>query len=204
MFRLVLAAMATLVTLTAQAEEAQTSWMDEFDPSSPNAEEILQQMDRIYESETGRPAWVDGLQNELFQLMGGCYRESCPVFARVSKRNQMLYLAIDGKVQYAWPVSTGARGHGTPDFDKHPNGRIYDAYSSSTYPGGNWKGLGNMPYAVFISGGFAIHGTPEKNWHLLGRRASHGCIRVHPDNAKIFNRLVRQVGIQATWITVED
>ena len=106
-------------------------------------------------------------------------------------------------MKYAWPTSTGRRFHKTPHFDQHPNGRIYDSYSSNEFPGGDYNGLGNMPYAVFISGGYAIHGTIQSNWHKLGKRASKGCLRLHPENGFIFNRLVRTVGISSTWITVE-
>jgi lipoprotein-anchoring transpeptidase ErfK/SrfK len=60
-----------------------------------------------------------------------------------------------------------------------------------------------MPYAVFIEGGFAIHGTMRSNWKYLGQRASHGCVRLHPDNAFIVNRLVRQYGVENTWIQVD-
>jgi len=59
-----------------------------------------------------------------------------------------------------------------------------------------------MPYAVFISGGYAIHGTTRGNWSRLGKPASHGCIRLHPDNGQIFNVLVRRNGISNVWITV--
>ena len=106
--------------------------------------------------------------------------------------------------QAVWPVSTGINGRNTPNFETHPNGRIYDRYTSKKFPGGDFNGLGNMPYAVFISGGFAIHGTGKGNWPKLGSRASHGCIRLHPDNALIFNRLVRKNGISEVWITVQD
>jgi lipoprotein-anchoring transpeptidase ErfK/SrfK len=60
-----------------------------------------------------------------------------------------------------------------------------------------------MPYAVFIRGGYAIHGTGQSNWPNLGKTASHGCIRLHPDNAFIFNRFVRAVGVAQAWVSVE-
>ena len=91
----------------------------------------------------------------------------------------------------------------TPYMDQNPNGRIYDRYTSVTNPGGDYNGLGNMPYAVFIRGGYAVHGTTRGNWPNLGKPASKGCIRLHPDNGFIFNRLVRSYGIYRTWITVE-
>lgn len=132
-----------------------------------------------------------------------CYRSSCKVWAEVIKSSQTLNLYIDGNLEMSWLVSTGKPGSETPKFDRHPTGPIYDKYSSKSYPGGDYMGLGNMPYAVFIKGGYATHGTPEDNWKNLGKKASHGCIRSHPDNGKLFNRLVREHGIHQTWITVK-
>jgi lipoprotein-anchoring transpeptidase ErfK/SrfK len=61
-----------------------------------------------------------------------------------------------------------------------------------------------MPYAVFIRGGYAIHGTTPGNFSKLGTRASHGCIRLHPDNAKLFNELVKRVGLENTWVKIME
>ena len=191
--------------VTADDDSAPT-WMDELDPFDANTPELLRQMDLIYEQETGESAHLDTNAVELMQATGqDCNRLSCPVWARVNKVTQTLSLYLNGNSSpmAVWPVSTGVRGRTTPDFDRHPDGRIYNKYSSKKYPGGDYKGLGNMPYAVFIQGGFAIHGTPSGNWSKLGKRASHGCIRVHPDNAKNFNGMVRSNGIANVWITVE-
>ena len=133
---------------------------------------------------------------------GGCKRQTCAVWVKVSKATQTAELYINGELQGDWDVSTGTAGHGTPNLDKHPNGRIYEKYSSTKYPGGDYKGLGNMPYAVFISGGIALHGTPKGNWKKLGRKASHGCVRMHPDNGLMVNRLVRKYGVSNSWVTI--
>lgn len=133
-----------------------------------------------------------------------CRQDNCRVWAKVSRNEQRMNLYIDGDLSETWKVSTGAIGHETPNFDTYPNGRIYDSYMSSKYPGGDYKGLGNMPYAVFINGGFAIHGTGKRNWSALGKPASHGCVRLHPENARRFNRRVREVGVDNVWITVND
>ena len=156
-------------------------------------------MDLNYENETGFSSHMD---NESILMDSGCVRENCAVWADVVKSEQRLYLYVNGNLQGTWAVSTGIPGRSTPDFDTHPDGRIYTAYTSTKFPGGDYHGLGNMPYAVFISGGFAIHGTPFIG--RLGERASHGCVRVHPDNARAFNQLVRANGVRNTWITVED
>lgn len=178
--------------------------IEELDPFDPNVEQTLLYYDKIYEEETGKSAHLD-LDMTIDEILGlsGCRRETCSVWAQVVKSSQRMYLYINGSLSGSWAVSTGISGYGTPNFDKHPNGRIYDRYSSNKFPGGDYNGLGNMPYAVFISGGFALHGTPRGNWSKLGTRASHGCIRMHPDNAYTFNRLVRGYGIRNVWITVQ-
>lgn len=179
---------------------AETNAIEELDPYAPDISAQLKVMDINYEAATGISSYptksIDSKQAET------CYQRTCKIFIDVNKKTQMAELFIDGVLTHEWKVSTGTPGHGTPNFDRHPDGRIYVKYSSSKYPGGNYNGLGNMPYVVFIKGGFAIHGTTKGNWPKLGKKASHGCIRLHPDHAKIFNGLVRQYGVKSTWVTV--
>lgn len=178
--------------------------MDELNPYAPNIEEQLQMLDEAYEEATGESA----IQFDYSHLWSpSCYREQCPVYLDISKAEQKAILYVNGNFYGEYLVSTGLSSSPTPNFDTHPNGRIYDRYTSTKFPGGdytddNGKKLGNMPYAVFIRGGFAVHGTGRGNWKKLGQRASHGCIRMHPDNAYRFNRLVRSYGVRSTWIRV--
>lgn len=207
--------LSTLIALSVKAQTPEepeslpasetTNILEELNPFDPRSEEILEQYDRIYQKETGLSAHINGNPfSEIFKFGPSCFRSECLLWVQVVKSEQKLYLFLNGQVEKAWPVSTGAKGWTTPNFDTHPNGRIYDAYSSNTFPGGDYQGLGNMPFAVFIQGGFAIHGTPKGSWARLGSPASHGCIRLHPDNALYFNRLVRQLGVDQVWITVQD
>lgn len=178
--------------------------IEEINPFDPNVEEVLRYYDKIYEEETGKPSHLpdDTFIDNIIGL-ADCYRIECPVWAQVVKSSQRMYLYVNGSLRGSWAVSTGKAGYTTPNFDKHPDGRIYDRYTSTKFPGGDYNGLGNMPYAVFIAGGFALHGTPQSNWPRLGKPASHGCIRMLPDNAYLFNRLVRSNGIRNVWITVQ-
>jgi lipoprotein-anchoring transpeptidase ErfK/SrfK len=57
-----------------------------------------------------------------------------------------------------------------------------------------------MPYSVFFLGGYAIHGTTDIAH--LGRPVSHGCIRLHPDNARKLFSLIRTIGMKATAIVI--
>jgi len=133
-----------------------------------------------------------------------CKKDECIIYAEVLKSKQMLYLYIEGELKDSFKVSTGVNGRETPSMDLHPTGPIFTKYTSKKFPGGNYKGLGNMPYAVFIKGGYAIHGTTSGNFSKLGSRASHGCIRIHPDNAKVFSALIKLIGLSRTWVTVKD
>jgi lipoprotein-anchoring transpeptidase ErfK/SrfK len=126
------------------------------------------------------------------------------LWARISKKKQQMHLYIDGELVDSFNVSTGDKKHETPAFDLRPSGPIFNKYTSKKYPGGNYNGLGNMPYVVFIHGGFAIHGTTKGNIPKLGKKASHGCVRLHPDNAKIFNEVVKTIGIENTWVTITE
>ena len=177
--------------------------LDEWDPfEDPTGEKI----DAVYKAVTGEnPDLFETLEDGIRSLItksAGCKRNSCALWIDVSKASQTATVYVNNKQIAKWKVSTGTAGHGTPNFDTNPDGRVYNKYTSRKYPGGDYNGLGNMPYAVFIRGGFAIHGTGRGNWPKLGTPASHGCIRLHPDNAKIFNGLVRQNGVGNTWITV--
>lgn len=197
---------STLASANESIENSEIKNMaDELDPFDPNIEQTLEIYDSIYEEETGLSARIGGeFEFNEFSELTSCRQITCKVWARVSKSEQQLYLYVDGMQQAVWPVSTGINGRNTPNFETHPNGRIYDRYTSKKFPGGDFNGLGNMPYAVFISGGFAIHGTAKSNWKNLGRKASHGCVRLHPDNGFTFNRLVRANGIANVWISVQE
>ena len=178
----------------------------EWDPRSKDAEGILNEFERDVQKKTGKTT-LSGFFNKSKKPAknGNCYQESCAVWLVISKSRQAGFIVVNGKLRKQFYVSTGLPGkYETPNFDKRPNGRIYDQYSSKTFPGGNYAGLGNMPYAVFISGGFAVHGTPLGNVKNLGRKASHGCVRMHPIGGKLFNELVRAEGIENSWITIED
>ncbi len=193
---------------------------EEYDPADPETEAYLAAEDQEYEAQTGMSAYPTGKTVDngnidpavllgqgtsfegLIHRTAGCVRGSCSLWIHVKKSSQTITVYVNGS-----PVglpnnrtSTGGRGHTTPNFDKHPDGRIYTKYSSRKFPGGDWKGLGNMPYAVFISGGFALHGTPSI-WSL-GAPHSHGCIRLHPSTGKYINALVREYGVSDTWVTV--
>src|SRR5215510_6285994 len=87
------------------------------------------------------------------------------IVVKVDKSRQRMSVSVDGEHRYTWAVSTGV--HGTPSGTYRPQS-LDRNHRSGLY------GNAPMPYSIFYSGNFAIHGTPHVG--RLGRRASHGCI----------------------------
>lgn len=219
MFKQILFLLLVTLSVNVHAEDnTENNFLDSemYDPNSPDVQEWLNEYDQIYEEGTGLSPFIGEFEGDIlssvFRGASPCYRASCPLWAHIVRSEQRLYLYKNGQLinGAGWPTSTGVKGHGTPAMDTTISGRIYNKYSSGKYPGGDYNGLGNMPYAVFIAyggGGFAIHGTPKTNWKLLGSPASHGCIRIHPDNASYFNKLVRSTVAGSSnrhvWISIQ-
>jgi lipoprotein-anchoring transpeptidase ErfK/SrfK len=141
---------------------------------------------------------------ELDSAAQNAKQKDCAIWADVSKTDQRLYLYVEGICVDTFKVSSGDAKHKTPNIDRRPSGPQFTKYTSKKYPGGNYNGLGNMPYVLFVQGGYGIHGTTLGNIKKLGNPASHGCVRLHPDNAKIMFELIKAVGVQNTWVTIRD
>lgn len=105
------------------------------------------------------------------------------VVVTVDKSAQRLTVEVDGHTQYRWPVSTARWGYRTPNGSYRPQ-RLERQWYSRKY---DWS---PMPHSIFFNGGYAIHGSYEVS--RLGRPASHGCIRLHPNNAATLFNLVQR------------
>jgi lipoprotein-anchoring transpeptidase ErfK/SrfK len=117
------------------------------------------------------------------------------VEARIDIGHQRMRVYVDGEEAYSWPVSTGRPGYATPPGDFKPD-RMHARYFSRKYHNAP------MPYAVFFNGGVAVHGTTEIR--RLGKPASHGCVRLHPDNAWAFFTLVKHHGLDNSRVVVTE
>ncbi|MCB1440209.1 MAG: L,D-transpeptidase [Nitratireductor sp.] len=115
------------------------------------------------------------------------------VEARIDLSQQRMKVYKHGRLIHSWPVSTARRGYVTPTGSYRPT-RMYTEYYSKKYNNSP------MPYSIFFRGGYAIHGTGAVK--SLGRPASHGCVRLHPSNARTLYNMVRQVGAKNTSIRI--
>jgi hypothetical protein len=113
----------------------------------------------------------------------------------VSKPGQRMTVSVDGQTEYVWPVSTGAGQYETPSGTWHPFRMEAEHFSKE------WDDA-PMPHSIFFTGeGHAIHGS----FHVksLGRKASHGCVRLSPENAATLFSLVQDAGYKNTTVTIK-
>jgi lipoprotein-anchoring transpeptidase ErfK/SrfK len=115
------------------------------------------------------------------------------VVAHVDLSSQRMTVKVNGKTQHQWKVSTGRLGYSTPAGTYRPQ-RLERTWYSTIYDNAP------MPYSIFFHRGYAIHGTTSVG--RLGRRASHGCIRLHPNNAAVLFNLVRRYGMGNTRVVI--
>jgi lipoprotein-anchoring transpeptidase ErfK/SrfK len=115
------------------------------------------------------------------------------VRAEINLSDQTMHVYVGDRLVNIFPISSGRSGYGTPP-GKYKAEWLSPKHRSRKYDNAP------MPWAVFFHGGYAIHGTDAIR--RLGRPASHGCIRLHPDNAKLFYSLVLKNGRENTLITI--
>jgi len=114
------------------------------------------------------------------------------VLVNIDKARQRMIVFVDGVEQYNWPVSTGLRGYSTPS-GTYTASSMHEMWNSK-----EWDDA-PMPHSVFFTkDGHAIHGSDEVK--RLGKPASHGCVRLSPQNAAILYALVGKDGLEHTQI----
>lgn len=102
----------------------------------------------------------------------------------VSKDRQRMFCLKEGRVQAAFVVSTGRRhpdgGGPTPSMDSRIINKARSAWSR--------KYEVTMPYwnAITPDGRYGIHATSPNLYPRLGTPDSHGCIRLHRQDARDF------------------
>ena len=114
---------------------------------------------------------------------------------RIDISSQTMSVARKKETLYVWRVSTARRGYRTPIGTYKPI-RLERMWYSTKYDNAP------MPHSVFFYFGYAIHGTNDLKH--LGTPASHGCVRLHPDNARRLYSLIKLYGKSRTTIIVQQ
>jgi hypothetical protein len=116
------------------------------------------------------------------------------ILITIDKATQKMTVSVDRVEKYHWPVSTGKRGYSTPS-------GTYTALSmNEVWYSKEWDNA-PMPHAIFfMKDGHAIHGSYEVR--NLGKPASHGCVRISPQNATNLFDLVKKAGLPNTQVVL--
>ncbi len=137
---------------------------------------------------------LDSFNAKLKKLEGQISTISGPLHVEVDLERQEMFVYKGDTLVYFWRVSTAMNGYYTPTGTFRPYHTAAMHYSKQYDDA-------PMPYSVFFKDGFAIHGTNYVK--SLGRRASHGCVRLHPSNANKLYNLVRANGYGNTTIKIK-
>jgi lipoprotein-anchoring transpeptidase ErfK/SrfK len=121
--------------------------------------------------------------------------EASTLVANISIGSQTMTVTENGFVKYRWKVSTARRGYSTPAGSWSAKWLSRD-HRSKKYDNAP------MPYAVFFNGGYAVHANYDLK--RLGMPASHGCVRLHPNNAAEFFSLTQQAGLANTRVVITN
>ncbi len=117
------------------------------------------------------------------------------LIARVDVSEQTMRVYRDGKQIHKWRVSTARKGKYTP------RGQWRGKFMSKNHKSSLYNNA-PMPYSIFYSGNFAIHGTNQTS--RLGRPASAGCIRLDTANARTLFTMTQQVGLGNMKVVVQN
>ena len=130
----------------------------------------------------------------LIACLAGVDRAGAEIVVVINKSKQRMTVVVDGIEQHVWRISTGLGGG--PKTGIYRPERLERKWFSRKY------GMSPMPHSIFFHEGYAIHGTIYIS--RLGKRASHGCVRLHPTNAATLFNLVRSRGMSDTMIVVTN
>lgn len=116
------------------------------------------------------------------------------ILINIDKATQEMTVSIDGEERYRWKVSTGLPGYSTP------SGAFTARSMNKMWYSREWDDA-PMPHSIFFTKrGHAIHGTEDVR--NLGKPASHGCVRLSPENAAKLFTLVADNGLENTQVVL--
>jgi hypothetical protein len=116
------------------------------------------------------------------------------ILVNISKSSQRMTVLVDGSARYNWRVSTGRSRYVTP------NGVYQPTWLARKWRSRQYRNA-PMPFSIFFHRGYAVHGTTEIS--KLGKPASHGCVRLHPEDAATLFALVKD-NMSGTRIVVSN
>jgi hypothetical protein len=165
----------------------------------PQVAEILSQPLTRSECQKAGMKWNENAnvcaEKTAVQLAPQAINPAAPtIVINIDKTKQRMTILLDGVQRYDWPVSTGKAGYSTPSGSYTPISMNKVWYSKE------WDNA-PMPHSIFYTeDGHAIHGSYDVKH--LGKAASHGCVRLSPQNAITLYTLIEKSGLKNTQVVL--
>jgi hypothetical protein len=166
--------------------------------SVPKSESLSQPLTRS-ECHNAGMTWNDNAnvcaEKTAVQLAPLAINPAAPtIVINIDKTKQRMTVLLDGVQRYDWPVSTGKAGYSTP------SGSYIPIFMNKVWYSKEWDNA-PMPHSIFyMKDGHAIHGSYDVKH--LGKAASHGCVRLSPQNATTLYTLVEKTGLKNTQVVL--
>ncbi len=129
-----------------------------------------------------------------FGLFTASSAQAAKIEAHVDISQQKMKVYKNGRLKHVWAVSTARRGKVTP------TGSWSAKFLSKNHRSSRYNNA-PMPYSIFYSGNFAIHGTNQIK--RLGRPASAGCVRLHPEHARVLYNMTARAGLKNMRVRIK-
>lgn len=134
----------------------------------------------------------------LALLVTFCWPSSpaaAPLEVRIDLSDQEMTVVENGVATHVWPVSTARPGKATPK-------GVFTVQSMKREHYSTLYDNAPMPFSIFFSGNYAIHGTTRTV--PLDCVASASCVRLNPDDPETLFNLTLKAGIANTRIIIRE
>ncbi len=191
-----------LLALLASLSLAQAAVQEDADILQPFTDEMAQELGMTPADEVSQEKGAFSLSAATLERI----KQENRLVITVDKRPhtaggtaQTLIMYQDGIETFRTKISTGTETMVTATSGRRylrttPTGFFRPANIYTMYFSNTWKS--DMPNAVFLVGGIAIHATPRDAAHqgMLGKRASGGCVRTKLEDSKLIREAVMETG----------
>ena len=152
-------------------------------------DELVQELGLPPATEDLTPQVEPFTPEQIYDVYGVDIYSEFPVVIVVSKGSQTATVYHQGQQVNQFLISTGREKwewskSGKYYFTNTPTGWFAPQSYVLHYWSTAWQAP--MDYAIFFSGGVALHATTPDHFKDLGHKASGGCVRMHPTNAVWF------------------
>lgn len=148
---------------------------------------VVMAVDEVVDKRTGRPSWyrisVPGRPNGRTGWIPAASVDLRPVdrWLVIYRGSRRFDFYVDGELARTGPVAVGAPGMETPIglfyVQSEFTPKRYPILGAFAFETSGYSKLSDWPGGGVVG----VHGTP---WpYLLGRAVSHGCVRIHNDDA---------------------